>query len=154
MTTMTPGIVIPENKIVGMKPTNKIEIPKKTEEVKFEKPNENQLSKVPKPTGWRLVVLPYRGIGKTKGGVLLTDNAVEEQQIASVCALVLEVGPDAYQDKAKFPQGPWCKKGDWIVISRYAGSRIKIEGGELRILNDDEILATIDSPEDILGVVT
>jgi len=111
-----------------------------------------EATKLPKPTGWRLVVLPYRGVGKTKGGVLLTDKAVEEQQIASVCALVLEVGPDAYADKDKFPHGPWCKKGDWVIIARYAGSRIKIEGGELRILNDDEILGTVDSPEDILGV--
>ena len=154
MTSQTTGIIVPENKIVGLKPTNKIEIPKKTEDNDHGTPSDSQLAKVPKPTGWRLVVLPYRGIGKTKGGVLLTDNAVEEQQIASVCALVLEVGPDAYEDKKKFPHGPWCPKGDWIVISRYAGSRIRIDGGELRILNDDEILATIDSPEDILGVVT
>ena len=83
---------------------------------------------------------------------LLTDKAVEDQQIASVCALVLKVGPDAYADKEKFPNGPWCKKGDWVIIARYAGSRIKIEGGELRILNDDEILGTVESPEDILGV--
>ena len=125
---------------------------KKPPEKKEEK--ETALSKVPKPTGWRILVLPYRGIGKTKGGVLLTDKAVEEQQIASVCALVLEVGPDAYADKDKFPNGPWCKKGEWVIIARYAGSRIKIEEGELRILNDDEILGTVDSPEDILGVYT
>jgi co-chaperonin GroES (HSP10) len=128
-----------EKKIVGIKPAEKKEEEKQ------------DLSRVPKPTGWRLVVLPYRGVAKTKGGVLLTDKAVEEQQIASVCALVLEVGPDAYADKDKFPHGPWCKKGDWVIIARYAGSRIKIEGGELRILND-EILGTVDSPEDVLGV--
>ena len=96
--------------------------------------------------------MPYRGIGKTKGGVLLTDKAVEDQQIASVCALVLKVGPDAYSDPEKFPTGPWCKEGDWIIMARYAGSRIKIEEGELRILNDDEVLGTVSSPEDILGV--
>ena len=129
-----------EKKIVGIKPAEKKEEEKQ------------DLSRVPKPTGWRLVVLPYRGVAKTKGGVLLTDKAVEEQQIASVCALVLEVGPDAYAAKDKFPHGPWCKKGDWVIIARYAGSRIKIEGGELRILNDDESLGTVESPEDVLGV--
>ena len=103
-----------EKKIVGIKPAEK-------------KEEKQDLSRVPKPTGWRLVVLPYRGMAKTKGGVLLTDKAVEEQQIASVCALVLEVGPDAYADKDKFPHGPWCKKGDWVIIARYAGSRIQIE---------------------------
>ncbi len=136
----TTGLVMPEKKIVGINPDKKVS------------GGDSDLSKVPKPTGWRLVVLPYRGVAKTKGGVLLTDKAVEEQQIASVCALVLEVGPDAYADKEKFPNGPWCEKGDWVIIARYAGSRIKIEGGELRILNDDEILGTVESPEDILGV--
>ena len=113
---------------------------------------ESELSKVPRPTGWRIVVLPYRGVGKTKGGVLLTDKAVEDQQLASVCALVLKVGPDAYSDPEKFPTGPWCKEGDWVIIARYEGSSLKIEEGELRILNDDEVLGTVDSPEDILGV--
>ena len=136
----TTGLVMPEKKIVGISPAEKAN------------GEQSDLSKVPQPTGWRLVVLPYRGVAKTKGGVLLTDKAVEEQQLASVCALVLKVGPDAYQDKEKFPNGPWCKEGDWVIIARYAGSRIKIEGGELRILNDDEILGTVESPEDILGV--
>ena len=129
------------SKIIGLK-TDK----------KAEDGGESELSKVPRPTGWRIVVLPYRGVGKTKGGVLLTDKAVEDQQIASVCALVLKVGPDAYSDPEKFPTGPWCKEGDWIIMARYAGSRIKIEEGELRILNDDEVLGTVSSPEDILGV--
>ena len=136
----TTGLVMPEKKIVGISPAEKAN------------GEQSDLSKVPQPTGWRLVVLPYRGVAKTKGGVLLTDKAVEEQQLASVCALVLKVGPDAYQDKEKFPNGPWCKENDWVIIARYAGSRIKIEGGELRILNDDEILGTVESPEDILGV--
>ena len=50
----------------------------------------------------------------------------------------------------KFPTGPWCKEDDWVLITRYAGSRIRIDGGELRIINDDEILAVIDDPRDIL----
>ena len=58
-------------------------------------------------------------------------------------------GPHCY-DKEKFPEGPWCKKGDWVIFARYAGSRIQIDGGEVRMLNDDEVLATIDNPEDIL----
>ena len=60
------------------------------------------------------------------------------------------MGPDAYSDKTKFPNGAWCKKGDWVVFARYAGSRVKIDGGEIRILNDDEILSTVEDPTDIL----
>ena len=109
-------------------------------------------AKIPQPTGWRIVVLPHKGGSTTKGGVHLTDKTVESTQLTSVVALVLETGPDAYADKEKFPHGPWCKKGDWVVFARYAGSRVPIEGGEIRILNDDEILAKVDDPKDILQV--
>ena len=107
-------------------------------------------SRLPKPTGWRILVMPYRRKEKTKKGIILPDQALEKEHVATVCAYVLEVGPDAYMDKEKFPEGPWCKRGDWIIFGRYAGARIKIDDGELRLLNDDEILAAIQKPEDIL----
>ena len=113
-----------------------------------------EASKLPVPTGWRILVLPHRGQGKTKGGVLLSDKTVEETQIATNVGLVLAVGPDAYNDKERFPNGPWCKEKDWVIFARYAGSRLNIEGGELRILNDDEILGTTDDPENILSPIT
>ena len=52
-------------------------------------------------------------------------------------------------DKERYPKGPWCKKGSWVIFARYAGSRMKIDGGEVRLLNDDEVLATVENPEDI-----
>ena len=87
---------------------------------------------------------------KTKGGVILAENTLERQQVASQVGLVLAMGPQCYKDKERYPEGPWCKVNDWVMFARYAGSRIKIDGGEMRLLNDDEVLATIDSPEDIL----
>ena len=108
------------------------------------------LDRIPKPTGWRIVILPYRGAKKSKGGIALADQTVERNQLTTTCGYVLEVGPLAYQDQQKFPNGPWCKKGDWIIFGRYAGARMSIVGGEIRILNDDEILATIKDPKDIL----
>ena len=114
----------------------------------------HEASKLPIQTGWRILVLPHRGQGKTKGGVLLSDKTVEETQIATNVGLVLAVGPDAYNDKERFPNGPWCKEKDWVIFARYAGSRLNIEGGELRILNDDEILGTTDDPENILSPIT
>ena len=109
---------------------------------------------LPKPTGWRILVLPYKAKEKTKGGIILSDKTVTESQIATNCGLVLDMGPDAYNDKDKFPNGPWCKKKDWVLFARYAGSRIYIDGGEIRVLNDDEILGTIEDPEDILHALT
>ena len=126
---------------------------KQVEKEKKEK-NIPEASKLPKPTGWRLLVLPHRGQGKTKGGVILSDKTVEETQIATNVGLVLAMGPDAYNDKERFPNGAWCKKNDWVIFARYAGSRLNIEGGELRILNDDEILGTTDDPESILSPIT
>ena len=108
------------------------------------------LERMPSPTGWRLLILPYRGKGKTDGCIYLPDKVVEEQTVSTQVGYVLKVGSLAYQDSEKFPSGPWCKQGDWVMFARYAGSRFKIDGGEVRILNDDEILACIGEPEDIL----
>ena len=126
------SILTPNNKLVGVKPS-------KTEE-----------PKLPKPTGWRLLVLPFKMKEKTKGGLVLAETTLEKQQVASQVGLVMAMGPDCYKDKERYPDGPWCKVKDWVMFARYAGSRIKIDGGEMRLLNDDEVLATIDSPEDIL----
>ncbi len=120
---------------------------------KVEKDLTSETAKLPMPTGWRLLVLPFKMKGKTKGGILITDDVIERSQVASTCGLVLQVGPDAYRDKERYPDGPWCKKGSWVVFARYAGSRIKIDGGEVRLLNDDEVLATVENPEDIFHEV-
>jgi co-chaperonin GroES (HSP10) len=108
------------------------------------------LERMPSPTGWRILILPYRGTGKTEGGILLSDNTVEQQQVSTQVGYVLKVGALAYQDQDKFPEGPWCQEKDWVMFARYSGSRFNIDGGEVRILNDDEILATISAPEDVL----
>ena len=110
----------------------------------------SNMKKLPQPTGWRLLIMPHTGISKTKGGVHLTDKAQEEIQLTTNVGLVLKVGPDAYKDKERFSDGPWCQEKDWVLFAKYAGSRIKIDGGELRLLNDDELLAVIGDPEDIL----
>ena len=110
----------------------------------------NELEKIPQPSGWRMVLFPLKLQGKTKGGVLLTDDTVTESQVTTNICKVLKMGPECYKDKEKFPSGPWCKEADWVLITRYAGSRIRIDGGELRIINDDEILAVVDDPRDIL----
>ena len=111
------------------------------------------LDRIPKPTGWRIVVLPFRPPKKSRGGIVLSEQAVERQQIATVCGYVVALGELAYADTEKFPFGPWCQTGDWIVFGRYAGARIGIDGGEIRILNDDEVLAKISDPDDITHMV-
>jgi len=108
------------------------------------------LDRMPSPTGWRILILPYRGKGKTESGLYLPDQVVEQNQVSTQVGYVLKVGPLAYQDEEKFPKGAWCEERDWVMFARYAGSRFNIDGGEVRILNDDEILARIMDPADIL----
>ena len=134
-----------------LKSSPKITLPK-TDLVGLKKPKQitKESTKLPQPTGWRILVLPFKMGEKTKGGILMGQDTLEKQQVASQCGNVLAMGPDCYRDKDRYKQGPWCKVGDWVMFARYAGSRIKIEGGEVRLLNDDEILATIKNPEDIL----
>ena len=113
-------------------------------------PENIEKSQLPVPSGWRLLVLPFSPREKTKGGILIAQESLDKLRIATNCGYVLEMGPLAYHDKEKFPTGPWCKKGDWVIFARYAGSRLPIEGGEVRILNDDEVLGTIQEPESVL----
>tara|TARA_R110002012_G_C11612344_1_gene608269 strand:- start:833 stop:1279 length:447 start_codon:yes stop_codon:yes gene_type:complete len=108
------------------------------------------LERMPSPTGWRILILPYKGKGKTESGIYLPDQVVEQNQVSTQVGYVLKMGTLCFQDKEKFPFGPWCKEKDWVMFARYAGSRFNIDGGEVRILNDDEILAKIKNPEDIL----
>ena len=130
-----PKITLPKSDLIGLKKSKQIT---------------KESTKLPQPTGWRILVLPFKMGEKTKGGIFMGQDTLEKQQVASQCGNVLAMGPDCYWDKDRYTQGPWCKVGDWVMFARYAGSRIKIEGGEVRLLNDDEILATIKNPEDIL----
>jgi co-chaperonin GroES (HSP10) len=122
----------------------------KLEEKEPLNPDNIQKSQLPTPSGWRLLVLPFTPREKTKGGILIAQESLEKLRIATNCGYVLKMGPLAYHDHDKFPTGPWCKTGDWIIFARYAGSRLPIEGGEVRILNDDEVLGTIKDPESVL----
>ena len=129
---------------------SKLIVPKHVWDGKAVEKQKKEIEKVTNPTGYRIELFPLKLDSKTKSVIKLTDETVAQSQITTNICKVLKVGPDAYKDKDKFPTGPWCKTDDWVLITRYAGSRIRIDGGELRIINDDEILAVIDDPRDIL----
>ena len=112
------------------------------------------LERLPQPTGWRVLVMPYQGASKTQGGLHIPDEIRDREAVATVVAYVLKVGPLAYKDPDKFGKKgePWFEAGQWVCIGRYSGSRFKIDGGEVRIINDDEVIATIHEPDDIKHV--
>jgi co-chaperonin GroES (HSP10) len=108
---------------------------------------------MPQPTGWRILVLPYAGKVKTKGGIILANETVNREALATVVAYVVKKGPQCYNDKARYGETPWCEEKQWVLIGRYSGSRFKLEdGAEVRIINDDEVIATILDPDDIVSL--
>ena len=138
---MTTTLIVPDYILAQREAKKKAEEAAKQKTLK---------ERIPQPTGWRLLVMPYMGRAKTEGGVYVPDQAREREARATVVAYVLKVGPLAYKDEDKFGEaGPWCSEGDWVCIGRYAGSRFQSEGGEVRIINDDEVIATIVDPDDI-----
>jgi co-chaperonin GroES (HSP10) len=126
-----------------------------TEEVKrVDETNVSDIKdELPQPSGWRILVLPFTPKEKTKGGIIIAQESLDKARIATNCGYVVKMGPMAYGDKEKFPTGAWCKQGDWVIFARYAGSRLPIEGGEVRLLNDDEVLGTIKDPESVLHYI-
>ncbi len=110
------------------------------------------LSILPKPVGYRMLIRPWSGEKKTKGGIIITEATQDTIEMTTVVGLVIMMGDLCYKDEKKFPSGPWCKEGQFVIYGQYAGSRFKTKYGEHRILNDDEIIATIRKPEDVLHI--
>lgn len=102
---------------------------------------------LPEPTGWRLLcAVPEAERTFGASGIVKADEFMRTEEQTTVVLMVLRVGPDAYTDKEKFPTGPWCKMGDFVLVRAYAGTRFKIFGKEFRILNDDQIDAVVEDP--------
>lgn len=129
----------------------------RTPSVSREDKANSQLDKLPRPTGYKILIVPYTQPTASKGGILLADQTLKTEELATTIGYVISLGDGAYTDTLKFPEGPWCKTGDYVLFGRYAGARIVMQGADnddlpLRILNDDEIIAVIDNPEDYVGV--
>lgn len=107
-------------------------------------------SQLPIPSGYRLLVALPEIEETTEGGLYIPDERRDAESVASVVGFVLKAGSDAYTDEKRFPNGPWCKEGDWIVMRAYSGTRIRIHGKEFRIINDDSVEAVIDDPRGVV----
>ena len=127
-------------------------LPPETEPLSPENIGVETVDELQEPSGYRIIVLPFTPKTKSSDGILFSQETLDKARIATTCGYVLKMGDLAYQDKDKF-KDPWCKKGDWVIFARYAGSRLPIEGGEVRILNDDEVIGTIKDPESVLHLI-
>tara|TARA_R110001592_G_scaffold112624_3_gene310965 strand:+ start:4430 stop:4870 length:441 start_codon:yes stop_codon:yes gene_type:complete len=138
---VVPDVVMNFDKAPARVPEEVVPEEKSVEEIT------SQTEKLPQPTGYRVLILPRGRSAVTDGGIQLVSETIERDTVSSVVGYVISLGPDAYKDPVKFSEGAWCEEGEWVLFGRYAGARFKIDGGELRILNDDEILARIPDPE-------
>lgn len=106
---------------------------------------------IPDPTGYHLLVALPTIAEKTAGGIIRPDQLRQAEATATIFGYVVSMGPDAYQGD-KFKTGPWCKVGDWVMFRSYSGTRFKIDDQEFRLINDDMVEATVESPEKIVRV--
>lgn len=111
---------------------------------------DKKAKQLPNPTGFHLLCMVPKIEEEFGGtGILKAGESVRVEELTTVILFVAKVGPDAYKDPAKFPSGPWCKVGDFIVVRTYAGTRLRIHGTEWRLINDDTVEATVEDPRGI-----
>ncbi len=114
--------------------------------IKVPETEEKIASQLPEPKGFKLLIALPEFKEKTDSGIYLPDQVREKESLATIVGFVLKMGDMAYKDESKFPSGPWCKQGDWVLFRAYSGTRIKIHGQEFRLINDDTVEAVVDDP--------
>ena len=113
---------------------------------------DTQPSQLPEPTGYKILIALPEVDEKTEGGIIKAQETMHLEEVGSIVGFVMKLGPDAYQDKKKFPNGPYCKEGDLILMRSYSGTRFSIHGKEFRLINDDSVEATVQDPRGIRKV--
>jgi co-chaperonin GroES (HSP10) len=115
----------------------------------LDKSDEEKATQLPKPSGYRILCAIPEMEKEYDSGILKADETVRVEETLTTVLFVVDLGPDCYSDKARFPNGPWCKKGDFILVKPYSGSRLVIHGRDFRIINDDTVEAVVDDPRGI-----
>lgn len=106
-------------------------------------------SLLPEPKGYRLLCAVPHVEEEYGNGLIKADETKRVEEQTTVVLFVVKVGPDAYKDESRFPGGPWCKEGDFVLTRPYSGTRVVIHGREFRIINDDSVEAVVDDPRGI-----
>lgn len=114
-----------------------------------EEKEQDKAAQLPKPTGYKILCMVPGVEDKFESGILKADTTRAIEETSTVTLFVMQLGPDCYQDRTKFPNGPWCKEGDFIMTRAYSGTRFKIHGREFRLINDDTVEAVVQDPRGI-----
>ena len=104
---------------------------------------------LPDPSGYRMLCAIPEVDKKFDSGLIKADITIHHEELLTTVLFVLKMGPDCYKDDKRFPSGPWCKEGDFILVRPHAGTRVKIHSQEFRIINDDSVEAVVQDPRGI-----
>jgi co-chaperonin GroES (HSP10) len=113
---------------------------------------ENVAHELPKPCGYKILIALPEISETTGGGILKAKETIQVEEVGTIVGFVLSMGPDAYKDESKFPTGPYCSEGDFVIMRAYSGTRLKIHGREFRLINDQSVEAVVDSPYGVTKV--
>jgi co-chaperonin GroES (HSP10) len=114
-----------------------------------ELPLEQRAKQLPEPSGYRILCAVPDVEEKTEGGIYKADVTLHHEELLTTVLFVMKLGPDAYKDQSRFPSGPWCKEGDFVLVRPHAGTRVKIHGKEFRLINDDAVEAVVEDPRGV-----
>jgi co-chaperonin GroES (HSP10) len=115
----------------------------------LQKKSEEKATQLPKPSGYRILCAIPEAEKEFDSGIAKSDETMRLEEVLTTVLFVVDLGPDCYKDEGKFPTGPWCKKGDFILVRPNAGTRLVIHNKEFRIINDDSVEAVVADPRGI-----
>ena len=115
----------------------------------LDKSDEKKATQLPKPSGYRILCAIPEQEKEFESGIAKADETMRVEETLTTVLFVVALGPDCYTDKTRFPSGPWCKQGDFVLVKPYSGSRLVIHGREFRVINDDTVEGVVDDPRGI-----
>lgn len=110
---------------------------------------EEKATQLPRPSGWKILCAIPEIEKEYDSGLVKADETLRHEEILTTVLFVVDLGPDCYLDKTRYPTGPWCKKGDFVLVRPNAGSRLVIHGREFRMINEDSVEGVVDDPRGI-----
>jgi len=110
---------------------------------------EEKATQLPDPVGYHILVTTLEAEEKYDSGIFKADETRRFEEVLATVFFVVKMGPDCFKDEKRFPTGPWCKEGDFILARPNSGTRLKIHGKEFRLLNDDTVEAVVQDPRGI-----
>ena len=110
---------------------------------------EQKAKQLPDPSGYRILCAIPEIEDSYDNGLIKSELTMKHEELLTTVLFVVKMGPDCYKDKDRFPSGPWCKQGDFILVRPHAGTRVKIHGREFRIINDDAVEGVVQDPRGI-----